>query len=118
MVVQMRVEKNVMRHLTKQGCLDKDGEVVQNPMMDELFQENEAITAAAYASIAGKIAFGKNAGKYRVCRAGEGEPESAAGLIISKRYHLQKESAATALMGSACTAILRQIPTPETVWKS
>jgi hypothetical protein len=65
------IAKNVMRHLTKEGYLDKDGEVVQNPMMDDLFQENEAITAAAYASIAGKIAFGKNAGKY-VTRIGSG----------------------------------------------
>ena len=66
-----KIAKNVMRHLTKEGYLDKDGEVVQNPMMDELFQENEAITAAAYASIARKIAFGKNAGKY-VTRIGSG----------------------------------------------
>jgi hypothetical protein len=65
------IAKNVMRHLTKEGYLDKDGEVVQNPMMDDLFQENEAITAAAYASIAGKIAFGQNAGRY-VTRIGSG----------------------------------------------
>ena len=39
--------------------------------MDDLFQENDAITAAAYASIAGKIAFGPNAGKY-VTRIGSG----------------------------------------------
>lgn len=65
------IAKKVMRHLTKEGYLDKDGEVVQNPMMDELFQENEAITAAAYASIAGKIAFGANAGRY-VTKIGSG----------------------------------------------
>lgn len=65
------IAKKVMKHLTKKGYLDKDGEVVQNPNMDELFQENEAITAAACASIAGKIAFGKNAGKL-VTRIGSG----------------------------------------------
>lgn len=65
------IAKKVMKHLTKEGYLDKDGEIVQNPMMDELFQENEAITAAAYASIAGKIAFGPNAGKY-VTKIGSG----------------------------------------------
>jgi len=65
------IAKKVMKHLIKEGYLDKDGEVVQNPMMDELFQENEAITTAAYASIAGKIAFGPNAGKY-VTKIGSG----------------------------------------------
>ncbi|TWW08406.1 hypothetical protein E3A20_24670 [Planctomyces bekefii] len=65
------IAKKVMKHLTKEGYLDKDGEVVQNPMMDDLFLENEAITAASYASIAGMIAFGKNAGKY-VTRIGSG----------------------------------------------
>ena len=60
-----------MKHLTKQGYLDKDGEIVQNPMMDELFLDNEAITLAATCSIAGKIAFGVNAGKY-VTKIGSG----------------------------------------------
>lgn len=50
---------------------EKDGEVVQNPMMDELFQENETITAAACASTAGKIAFEKNAGNL-LTRIGSG----------------------------------------------
>ena len=58
------IANKVMEHLTKEGYLDKDGEVVQNPMMDELFLENEAITLASTCSIAGKIAFGENAGKY------------------------------------------------------
>jgi hypothetical protein len=49
----------------------KDGKVVQNPMMDELFLDNEAITLASTCSIAGKIAFGENAGKY-VTKIGSG----------------------------------------------
>ncbi len=65
------IAKKVMQHLVKAGYLDKDGEVAQNPLLDDLFQDNEAITAAAYASIAGKIAFGKNAGKY-VTKVGGG----------------------------------------------
>ena len=65
------IAKKVMKHLTKEGYLDKDGEVVQNPMMDELFLGNEAITLASTCSIAGKIAFGVNAGKY-VTKVGSG----------------------------------------------
>lgn len=65
------IAKKVMKHLTKEGHLDKEGEVLQNPMMDELFLDNEAITLAATSSIAGKIAFGKNAGKF-VTKIGSG----------------------------------------------
>ncbi len=65
------IAKKVLLHLTKEGYLDKDGEVVQNPMMDELFLDNEAITLASTCSIAGKIAFGVNAGKY-VTKIGSG----------------------------------------------
>ena len=65
------IAKKVMKHLTKEGYLDKDGEVVQNPMMDELFLGNEAITLASTCSIACKIAFGVNAGKY-VTKVGSG----------------------------------------------
>jgi hypothetical protein len=60
-----------MRHLKKQGLLDKDGEVVQNPMTDGLFQDSESLTSATASSIAGKIAFGPNAGKF-VTRIGSG----------------------------------------------
>ena len=60
-----------MRYLQKNAYLSQDGEVVENPLVDELFQENEAITAAATSSIAGKIAFGPNAGKY-VAKIGSG----------------------------------------------
>lgn len=65
------ISKKVMKHLTKEGYLDKDGEMVQSPMMDELFQDNESIATAAYASTYGKIAFGENAGKY-VTKIGSG----------------------------------------------
>jgi hypothetical protein len=71
MVRLQNIAKKVLLHLTKEGYLDKDGEVVQNPMMDELFLDNEAITLASTCSIAGKIAFGVNAGKY-VTKIGSG----------------------------------------------
>jgi len=66
-----RIALKVMRYLQKKGYLDKDGEVVTNPTMDELFQTSEALILATQSSIAGKIAFGPNAGKY-VTRIGSG----------------------------------------------
>jgi hypothetical protein len=65
------ISNRCLRYLQKQGYLDKDGEVVINPLADELFQENESITLATHSSIAGKIAFGPNAGKF-VTKIGSG----------------------------------------------
>jgi len=45
--------------------------VVQNPISDDVFQDSESISMSTAASIAGKIAFGPNAGKY-VTRIGSG----------------------------------------------
>jgi hypothetical protein len=42
--------------------LDKDGDIVLHPVLDPLFQDHEALTAALAASISGKIAFGPNTG--------------------------------------------------------
>ncbi len=53
-----------MKHLVRSGYLDKNGEIVQNPTLDELFEENEMIREATTSSVAGKIAFGPNAGKW------------------------------------------------------
>ena len=39
-----------------------NAEVVTNPDSDEMFRDHEALAAASSASIAGKIAFGPNAG--------------------------------------------------------
>jgi len=66
-----KIAQTVMRLLKKQGLLDKDGEVVQNPMVDELFQDCESLSLVTQNSIAGKIAFGPNAGNY-VTRIGSG----------------------------------------------
>ncbi len=53
------------------GLLNKDGEVVTNPDCDEMFRDHEALAAASSASIAGKIAFGPNAGRH-VTKVGSG----------------------------------------------
>ena len=66
-----RISQSVMRYLRKLGYLDKDGDVVVNPMTDEPFQESESLSLSTTASIAGKIAFGPNAGKY-VTKIGSG----------------------------------------------
>ena len=58
------ISQKVMKHLVKSGYLDKNGEIVQNPILDELFEENEMIREATTSSVAGKIAFGPNAGKW------------------------------------------------------
>lgn len=65
------IAKRVMHHLRRKGYLDKDGEVILNPLGDELFAEHESISLAAASSISGKIAFGPNAGRY-VTRIGAG----------------------------------------------
>lgn len=65
------ISRKVMRHLTKQGYLDKQGEVVLNPTADDIFTEHQALAQATASSIAGKIAFGPNAGRY-VTKIGKG----------------------------------------------
>ncbi|MFW7379323.1 MAG: transposase [Oligoflexus sp.] len=65
------ISQKAMHYLKKQGYLDKDGELVRNPLLDELFDTHEALSGATAASIAGKIAFGPNAGNY-VTRIGKG----------------------------------------------
>lgn len=66
-----KASSEVMRLLKKRGHLDQEGEVVENPMADELFAEHESVAMATQSSIAGRIAFGPNAGKY-VTRIGSG----------------------------------------------
>jgi hypothetical protein len=53
------------------GYLSHDGDIVQNPALDALFQEDSALYHATMGSIAGKIAFGPHAGQY-VRRLGKG----------------------------------------------
>ncbi len=65
------IAKRVIRYLKRRGHLDREGELVQNPNCDPLFQDNESLTLAAACSISSKIAFGPNAGKY-VTRIGSG----------------------------------------------
>lgn len=65
------IARKVIDHLKKKGYLDQDGTQVLNPQLDPLFGDNEAIHEATVSSIAGKIAFGPNAGKY-VTRIGSG----------------------------------------------
>jgi len=66
-----KIAQFVMRYLKKMGYLDKEGEIVQNPKQDDLFAESVSLAKATACSIAGKIAFGPNAGKY-VTRIGKG----------------------------------------------
>jgi hypothetical protein len=65
------ISNKVRRYLVKKEYLNKDGELVQNPTADELFSDANSIKEATAASIAGKIAFGPNAGKY-VTKIGSG----------------------------------------------
>ena len=66
-----RIAEAVMHFLKRQGYLDKEGEIVQNPEQDDLFEHHDSLAQATACSIAGKIAFGPNAGKY-VTRIGKG----------------------------------------------
>ena len=60
-----------MRYLRKKDYLDQDGEIVNNPSADALFNDHQSLSQATVCSITGKIAFGPNAGKY-VTRIGKG----------------------------------------------
>ncbi len=66
-----RIAKAVLRYLKKHGYLDKDGEIVQNPEADPLFEDQSSLALAAQNSILGRIAFGPNAGS-RVTKIGPG----------------------------------------------
>jgi hypothetical protein len=65
------ISDKVIHHLQKKGHLNENSEVVENPVGDDIFRENAAISEATASSISGKIAFGPNAGKY-VTRIGSG----------------------------------------------
>ena len=65
------ISKKVLAVLVRAGLLNKVGEVVTNPDCDEMFRDHEALAAASSASIAGKIAFGPNAGRH-VTKVGSG----------------------------------------------
>jgi len=51
--------------------LSREGDIVTSPLGGDLFRDHDAIAQATSSSIAGKIAFGPNAGKY-VTRIGSG----------------------------------------------
>jgi len=57
------ISSRVITHLIKKGNLNKDGEIVNNPLLDPLFTDSESLNLATSSSIALRIAFGPNAGK-------------------------------------------------------
>jgi len=65
------VSQRVIRFLQRKGYLNENAEIVENPLVDDIFRENTAVSEATVSSITGKIAFGPNAGKY-VTRIGSG----------------------------------------------
>lgn len=66
-----KISQKVMRYLRKIGYLDENGEIVENPMADDLWGDSDSLTQATARSIQGRIAFGANAGKY-VTQIGSG----------------------------------------------
>ena len=65
------ISSQALQHLQKEGYLDPQGEVVLHPDLDPLFDEYESLKAMTYASTAGRIAFGPNAGQF-VTKLGSG----------------------------------------------
>lgn len=65
------ISHKVRKYLVKKGYLDKDGELVENPIQDHIFTEYESVNQAVARSLEGRIAFGPNAGKY-VTKIGSG----------------------------------------------
>jgi len=65
------ITKEILKLLQQRGFLDSYGEIVIKPLSDKLFQDFQSIDIPNKASIAGRIAFGKNAGQ-KVTRLGSG----------------------------------------------
>ena len=65
------ISTKTIKYLKKKNYLNQEGEIVEHPLLDPLFQDSESIHLATTHSIAGKIAFGPNAGKF-VTRIGSG----------------------------------------------
>jgi hypothetical protein len=61
----------ILKHLRRLGYLSKDGDIIENPEADDLFKDHDSLAQATASSIAGKIAFGPNAGRY-VTKIGSG----------------------------------------------
>jgi hypothetical protein len=67
----VEISSKVMKLLKKLGYLNHEGEMVNHPLSDVLFRDHESLAMATSSSIAGRIAFGPNAGK-QVTRIGSG----------------------------------------------
>ena len=65
------ISSKVVKILKKNGYIDHEGEMVNHPFSDSLFQDHESLAMATSSSIVGRIAFGPNAGK-QVTRIGSG----------------------------------------------
>jgi hypothetical protein len=66
-----KIADDVKNLCVRMGYLSDDGDIVQNPALDPLFQEDSALYQATVHSIAGKVAFGPSVGHY-VRRLGKG----------------------------------------------
>jgi hypothetical protein len=66
-----KISKRTIKLLRRHGYLDNDAEFVMRPDADDMFQDNDAITAALGASVQSKIAFGPRAGQF-VRKIGKG----------------------------------------------
>jgi hypothetical protein len=69
--ILISITTKVLKNLRRLGLLSKDGDIVNNPEADELFRDHDSLAQATVSSIAGKIAFGPNAGRY-VTKIGSG----------------------------------------------
>jgi hypothetical protein len=65
------ITTKVLKHLRRLGLISKDGDIVNNPEADDLFRDHDSLAQATASSIAGKIAFGPNAGRY-ITKIGSG----------------------------------------------
>lgn len=57
------IAQRIIRHLQKKHYLDENGEVINAVPPDDLFSNNDALTAALSASVQGRIAFGPRTGE-------------------------------------------------------
>jgi len=71
-----KIAAKVIKHLRKKGYLQEEGQEVERPDLDQLFQDHPTFADAMAASIQSKIAFGERAGlKVRKIGSGFGYEE-------------------------------------------
>jgi len=69
--VMQEIVSKVIKYLIKKGYLNDQEEILENPLIDQLFEDHSDLTTSLQSSLQNRIAFGENAGRY-VTKIGSG----------------------------------------------